>query len=115
MKLILYILYTIFIYIVFRLSILTISIIFVTKIIISGIKSNKLKNGKSKFNRITVKVGSNVITMPDGSLNSWRMSRLVQEIATITKQGTEIVLGRNVLNKLRVLLDGPAGQTDIRS
>jgi len=31
------------------------------------------------------------------------------------EQGTEIVLGRNVLNKLRVLLDGPAGQTDIRS
>lgn len=28
-------------------------------------------------------------------------------------QGTEIVLGRNVLNKLRVLLDGPAGQADI--
>ena len=31
------------------------------------------------------------------------------------EQGTEIVLGRNVLNKLRVLLGGPAGQTDIRS
>ena len=31
------------------------------------------------------------------------------------EQGTEIVLGRNVLNKLRVLLDGPAGQTDIKS
>jgi predicted aspartyl protease len=31
------------------------------------------------------------------------------------EQGSEIVLGRNVLNKLRVLLDGPAGQTDIRS
>jgi predicted aspartyl protease len=31
------------------------------------------------------------------------------------EQGTEIVLGRNVLNKLRVLLDGPAGQIDIKS
>lgn len=31
------------------------------------------------------------------------------------EQGNEIVLGRNVLNKLRLLLDGPAGQTDIRS
>ncbi len=30
------------------------------------------------------------------------------------EQGNEIVLGRNVLNKLRLLLDGPAGQTDIR-
>jgi len=28
--------------------------------------------------------------------------------------GSEIVLGRNVVNKLRVLLDGPAGQSDIR-
>lgn len=31
------------------------------------------------------------------------------------EQGSEIVLGRNVLNKLRVLLDGPAGQTDVKS
>jgi len=31
------------------------------------------------------------------------------------EQGTEIVLGRNVLNKLRLLLDGPAGRSDIRS
>jgi glutamate 5-kinase len=53
---------------------------------------DNLKSGQSKFKRIAVKVGSNVITQPDGSLNSWRMSRLVQEIATITKQGTEVVL-----------------------
>ena len=31
------------------------------------------------------------------------------------EQGSEIVLGCNVLNKLRVFLDGPAGQVDIRS
>lgn len=31
------------------------------------------------------------------------------------EQGNEIVLGRNVLNKLRLLLDGPDGQSDIRS
>ena len=29
------------------------------------------------------------------------------------EQGDEIVLGRNVLNKLRLLLDGPAGATEI--
>lgn len=29
------------------------------------------------------------------------------------EQGDEIVLGRNVLNKLRLLLDGPANLTDI--
>ena len=27
-------------------------------------------------------------------------------------QGKEIVLGRNVLNRLRLLLDGPAGQVE---
>lgn len=31
------------------------------------------------------------------------------------EQGTEIILGRNVLNKLRVLLDGPAGQSNIKA
>jgi predicted aspartyl protease len=31
------------------------------------------------------------------------------------EQGSEIVLGRNVLNKLCLLLDGPKGQSDIRS
>jgi len=31
------------------------------------------------------------------------------------EQGDEIVLGRNVLNKLRLLLDGPANITDIPS
>ena len=30
------------------------------------------------------------------------------------EQGNEIVLGRNVLNKLRLLLDGSAEQSDIR-
>lgn len=30
-------------------------------------------------------------------------------------QGDEIVLGRNVLNKLRLLLDGPANLTDVRA
>ena len=51
-----------------------------------------MKNSKSKFKRIAIKVGSNVITQPDGTLNSWRISRLVQEIATLTKQGTEVIL-----------------------
>jgi predicted aspartyl protease len=31
------------------------------------------------------------------------------------EQGNEIVLGRNVLNRLRLLLDGPAELSDIRS
>jgi len=31
------------------------------------------------------------------------------------EQGDEIVLGRNVLNKLRLFLDGPANLTEIPS
>lgn len=31
------------------------------------------------------------------------------------EQGTEIVLGRNVLNRLRLLLDGPATFADVRT
>ena len=31
------------------------------------------------------------------------------------EQGDEIVLGRNVLNKLRLLLDGPANVTEVLS
>jgi predicted aspartyl protease len=31
------------------------------------------------------------------------------------EQGNEIILGRNVLNKLRLLLDGPANFTDVLS
>jgi glutamate 5-kinase len=46
----------------------------------------------SPFKRITVKVGSNVITQPDGSLDSWRISQLVQEISTLARQGTEVIL-----------------------
>jgi glutamate 5-kinase len=51
-----------------------------------------LKTIVSPFNRIAVKVGSNVITQPDGTLDSWRISQLVQEIATLTRQGTEVIL-----------------------
>jgi glutamate 5-kinase len=54
--------------------------------------SNKLKNSNSKFNRIAIKVGSNVITRSDGSLNTGRMLRLVEEIAILYRQGTEVIL-----------------------
>lgn len=52
----------------------------------------KLKNIKPEFRRITVKVGSNVITCADGSLNTGRMLRLVEEIAILSKQGIEVIL-----------------------
>ena len=54
--------------------------------------SYKLKKNKPDFNRIAIKVGSNVITQSDGSLNTGRILRLVEDIAILYKQGIEVVL-----------------------
>ena len=51
-----------------------------------------MKNSKSKFHRIAVKVGSNVITQSDGSLNDGRILRIVEDVAILYKQGIEVVL-----------------------
>lgn len=42
--------------------------------------------------RIAVKIGSNVLTRPDGTLDITRMSALVDQVAELHKQGTEIIL-----------------------
>lgn len=44
------------------------------------------------FSRIAVKVGSNVLTRPDGTLDVTRMSALVDQIAQLHKAGKEIIL-----------------------
>ncbi|HUX96971.1 MAG TPA: glutamate 5-kinase [Bacteroidales bacterium] len=51
-----------------------------------------MKDTKTKFNRIAIKVGSHVIAQADGSLNSGRMLRIVEDIAILYKQGIEVVL-----------------------
>ena len=51
-----------------------------------------MKNNKPKFRRIAIKVGSNVITQSDGSLNEGRILRLVEDTAILYKQGIEVVL-----------------------
>ncbi len=68
------------------------SVNFATNIIISGINNNKLKNDKPEFSRITIKVGSNVITQSDGSLNDGRILRIVEDVAVLNKQGFEVIL-----------------------
>jgi glutamate 5-kinase len=70
----------------------TYSINFATNYIITCVNSYKLKNGKPNFNRIAIKVGSNVITKADGSLNDGRILRLVEDIAILFKQGIEVIL-----------------------
>ena len=70
----------------------TYSINFATNYIISCVNSYKIKNGKPDFSRIAIKVGSNVITKADGSLNDERILRIVEDIAILYKRGVEVIL-----------------------
>lgn len=45
-----------------------------------------------RYKKITVKVGSNVLTKPDGTLNDANISHLVDQIAFLHQNGVEIVL-----------------------
>ena len=47
---------------------------------------------KQEFTRIAVKVGSNVLTRRDGTLDVTRMSALVDQIAELHKAGVEVIL-----------------------
>jgi glutamate 5-kinase len=51
-----------------------------------------LKTAEARFNRIAIKVGSNVVTQSDGSLNEGRILRIVEDIAVLFKQGIEVIL-----------------------
>jgi glutamate 5-kinase len=51
-----------------------------------------LKSGNAELKRITIKVGSNVVTQCDGSLNIGRILRIVEDIAVLLKQGIDVVL-----------------------
>ncbi len=61
-----------------------------------------------RYKKITVKVGSNVLTRGDGTLNVARIAHLVEQIAALHREGVEIVLvssgavasGRAVLTPL---------------
>ncbi len=45
-----------------------------------------------KYRRITVKVGSNVLARPDGTLDVTRMSALVDQVAELRRRGVEVIL-----------------------
>ncbi|HLN19868.1 MAG TPA: glutamate 5-kinase [Bacteroidales bacterium] len=51
-----------------------------------------MKKGTPEFKRITIKVGSNVVTQCDGSLNIGRILRIVEDVAVLYKQGIDVVL-----------------------
>ena len=45
-----------------------------------------------KFKRIAIKIGSNVLAKADGSLNVARITNLVEQIASLQKAGTEVIV-----------------------
>ena len=60
-------------------------------------KRNTQNNGQLpiidwQFNRIAVKIGSNVLTRKDGTLDITRMSALVDQVAKLHRKGMEVVL-----------------------
>ena len=66
---------------------------------------------KQSFTRIAVKIGSNVLTRQDGTLDVTRMSALVDQIAGLYKAGMEIIVvssgavasGKSEITPLRTL------------
>jgi glutamate 5-kinase len=51
-----------------------------------------LKKSEWKYNKIAIKIGSNVITQSDGTLNVGRMLRIVEDVAVLFKQGIDVIL-----------------------
>ncbi|HLN54981.1 MAG TPA: glutamate 5-kinase [Bacteroidales bacterium] len=51
-----------------------------------------MKKGTPQFKRVTIKVGSNVVTQCDGSLNIGRILRIVEDVSVLYKQGIDVVL-----------------------
>ncbi|MBQ4278910.1 MAG: glutamate 5-kinase [Rikenellaceae bacterium] len=47
---------------------------------------------KYKYKRVVVKIGSNVLTRSDGTLDTTRMSALVDQIAALHRAGVEVIM-----------------------
>ena len=47
---------------------------------------------KNRLQRVVVKVGSNVLTRKDGTLDVTRMSALVDQVAELRTMGMEVIL-----------------------
>ena len=51
-----------------------------------------MMSAKASWHRVAVKIGSNVLTRPDGTLNVTRMSALVDQVALLRSYGVEVEL-----------------------
>jgi glutamate 5-kinase len=58
----------------------------------AGNRVKKMEQKQINFKRIAVKVGSNVLTRTDGTLNITRMSALVDQIAELKRAGVSVAL-----------------------
>jgi glutamate 5-kinase len=52
----------------------------------------KLKNLNQTYKRIAIKVGSNVLSLPNGTLNTQRIEHIVSQIAELRQKGIQIIL-----------------------
>ena len=66
---------------------------------------------KQQFSRIAVKVGSNVLTRRDGTLDVTRMSALVDQIAELHKTGVEVILSSGAVASGRSEVHPPRSWT----
>lgn len=56
------------------------------------LKTKQIQTMKDKFKRIVIKIGSNVLAKADGELNTTRIAHLVEQISTLHKAGTEVIV-----------------------
>lgn len=47
---------------------------------------------KARYKRIVVKIGSNVLTRADGTIDATCMSHIVDQVATLRREGVEVIL-----------------------
>lgn len=62
------------------------------EIIIVSLRDKKNLIMLNRFTRIAVKIGSNVLTRKDGTLDVTRMSALVDQVAELRRMGIEVIL-----------------------
>ncbi|GHT22709.1 glutamate 5-kinase [Bacteroidia bacterium] len=62
------------------------------------------------YKRITLKIGSNVLTLPDGHPNEPRIARLVEQVVALRKSGVEVLLiSSGAVASGRKLINAPKG------
>ena len=61
-------------------------------LILLSLRTKRMEEMKSQFTKIAIKIGSNVLTRRDGTLDVTRMSALVDQVAELYKAGIEVIM-----------------------